>query len=168
MFKEYSNVCFSRVNLSLSVALKVELNLAFRVLSKRGFSKRFSMSLKRESVSSPVEDIPGFLLMCASFKFVNENGVPYRIGSCVLVSLDSQGNPVFGVVKSIFVNSQKKVCFSLELLFWDVYDPHRHAYLVSMSSEYLNVPFEKLPLRMLVLLHTLPCKSLAVSLPHAL
>jgi len=115
--KRYSNVCFSRVNLSLSVALKVELNFAFRVLSKKGFSKRFSMSSKCESVCSPVRDISGFLNKCASVRFINVNGVSYRIGSCLLVSLDSQGNPVFGVVESFLLLVNRKCVFLLQYYF---------------------------------------------------
>ncbi|KAE8741237.1 hypothetical protein FOCC_FOCC013223 [Frankliniella occidentalis] len=165
--KRYSNVCFSRVNLTLSIALKVELNFAFRVLCQRGFSQRFSMSSKYEVVCGALSDIDGFL-KCARVKFVNVNGVCYRIGTCVLLSLDSQGNPVFGIIEAIFVNSKNKVCLGLNKLVWDVYDTHRHAYIVYKSYEIVNVLLENLPRHLPVLLHTLACQTLAVSLRHAL
>lgn len=173
ILKRYANVCFSRVNICMSIALKVELIVAFRILTKRGFSARFSMSASFEKNSASLESLykivfpDTFKSKCVLPKFVDIDGIHYTCDTPMCFALDEMGLPVFGKIVRIIVNRQRDVCFVFSVFKTILLDPDLHNYEVDKTDLYTCVPFNVLPWRLPVFFHDKP-EGYSVSLYHAL
>ncbi|KAK3931214.1 ATP synthase subunit delta [Frankliniella fusca] len=173
ILKRYANVCFSRVNICMSIALKVELIVAFRILTKRGFSARFSMSASFEKSFASLESLykivcPGtFKSKCVLPKFVDIDGIHYTCDTTMCLAVDEIGLPVFGKIVRIIVNRQRDVCLVFSVFKTILLDPHLHIYKVEKTDLYTCVTFNVMPWRLPVFLHDKP-EGYSVSLYHAL
>lgn len=147
------------------MAVKEQLSLCHRLMSKRGLEEYFSIG--PSSVISDITTIDKYNLFSTSlpeeFRFrsvevswVENMGIRYSNNSCVILSIDSECLPIFGTVNTIICNEIGHVCFICEVWTNVGYAEKLHAYEVSKSGSYIFCLLHSLHSPFPAVFHTMP------------
>lgn len=155
----------SRKNILYSMAVKEQLNLYYRLISKRGleeyvlmgsaspisniacldFYQLFSMSLPTEFRYNIVE-----------VSWIEKTGIRYSTNSCVILSIDSEFLPLFGTITNIICNEIGDICLICEMWNTVGYDEKLHAYEVLKIGSYICCLLSNLYNPFPVVFHQMP------------
>ena len=135
----------SRKNITFTVALKEQLQLAYRSVSKRGFSPRLEfgpgsiiedMSEVRDSCELVKVVFPSdFVSSCLKVPWVDFKGTRYQVRMAVTISYDeSCGLPFFGEIDKIFCNESGNVCLLYNEYYTLGFEENFHAYQVILTG----------------------------------
>lgn len=129
-FKKYSSIVASRVNITFTLAMKNQLRLCQRFISKKGTA--------RDLPFSP-EQIDG------SYSYVICNGIKYEPNTVLLTSVDSV-LPEFSIIRRIS-RKQEDILFTVQHLDNLGYHQHINAYCVeeNFHSQMIEIHFTELP-----------------------
>lgn len=122
-FKKNANVVNSRVNITLTLAKKNQLQLCERFLSKRGVSDRITFGPHLNETADPIH-----------YLWIEINGIKYLINRTVLLISVDKPLPEFGLISSILSYGDKRIIFTLRKLFTIGYYSHIDAYQIITHS----------------------------------
>lgn len=96
--KAYAKVVHCRINLLYSLSTKLQLNLAYKFYSGRGFVTLVEVIPHSDNKNKNV------------YKSITISKTPYKINDIIHLPNNTSGDPVFGVICSI-IGLGKKNCF---------------------------------------------------------
>ncbi|KAE8739105.1 hypothetical protein FOCC_FOCC015397 [Frankliniella occidentalis] len=138
--KLYANASCNRINLPKSIAIKHQLKVCFRFMSRVWLCKKFdypALDLCLESSDNFHEFSSVKLDFLKSWKRVQRlttNTVRYSVGMVLVIAL-GEYFPVFASIHSIIVNDQSEdVCFLVIEMTALNFDEHVHAYQVKVDN----------------------------------
>lgn len=123
----------SRRFIAYTVAKKEQLRVANRLLKCKGLSHVLEVGPEERLSNLPFDVVPFCFIDNYQVKYINFKGTSYYKNSCVVVDSDSDGGPLFGLIKYILVNSSNNVCLVCELLHTVAFSDHFHAFNVKCS-----------------------------------
>lgn len=140
-FKKAASSIYSRVNICHSLAVRSQLKFAERLISQKGVTKEIEIGTGCIVNVSDMEHFelfsnslpPGFRGSVFSANWVIKR-IHLKIGCVVIISLDDECAPLFGVIRHIFVDSLRNVLIVLSHLITVGFDEHYHAFEVLISE----------------------------------
>lgn len=142
-FKANANAISSRKNILYSLATKNQLNMFYRLLSKKGFENNFQFGPEDTDFSIGSDEYNTFKAFINLDVFdnylpvmwVKVGGIKY-IFSLVLLTDFENILPVFGAIRSIIINeSDKLIYFVLNKMRTLKLNEHYHAYEVEIQND---------------------------------
>lgn len=148
LFSLRANATTSRTNIVYTTAFKEQLQVSFRLASKRGLvcnietgPATYSKEANEECLSligHGATDVSSAILdTCVEVPWVDVKGTCYKIGMCVALSHDEFDYPIFGDVLRIFCSERNEVYLFCNILYTSSFDEHFHAYEVHDSNKYI-------------------------------
>lgn len=121
--KIYAHLVTSRINILITIAIKIQLQFSFRIISNDGLQNavEFSKAIGRVNTSS-VPQLKNHKLY--KVVFVKVNGTTYRENNAILLSTNHSLNiPEFGIIQSILTD-YVQIFFVMKKCTTNGYDDH--------------------------------------------
>lgn len=131
--KKYAQLVTSRVNFLFTIAIKIQLQMCFRILSHKGFSDELDFgkvisTVKYLPVPAPSKSIFYEVL------YAKVNGTVYRKDNAIYIGTDSQDDPIIGIIQSV-VKNDSKTYFMIKLCECITFDYHTRSYQLQLPSK---------------------------------
>lgn len=162
----------SRKNILYTMAVKEQLSLSYRLMSKRGLEEHVSIG---PASLNDVSHLNNYHLFSSSlpteFKWrsvevpwIEKMGIRYSTNSCVVLSVNSEFVPIFGIIYNILCNITGHVCFVCKIWTNVGYDDKFCAFEVSQSEFYTCCLLDNLHSPFPAIFHKMPNGDYYVSL----
>lgn len=144
--KTIADATDSRQNITLTIAIKNQLNLLLRVVSGDGFSDRIEKGKAKELSKTTVEVLLSDFLRSggnlqyedglSALSWVKLSGIKYSVGTTVVLDFDDEMSVfVFGRILNIFSDKSDQFSFYCQVLQVRKFEEKLHAYEVEISME---------------------------------
>lgn len=156
--KSNANVVSSRTNICKTLAIKSQLKACELYISNKGLKYTMltgkSENFPNVSNTTSIDEKVKILLMEKNFlnnifrlSSVTYCGVKYQTGNVILVSVEDNYSPEFGIIKEIFLNDTQDIAFIFEKMQTIKFDKHLMSYKISTSSNIDLITSNCLPYR---------------------
>ncbi|CAG9773530.1 unnamed protein product [Ceutorhynchus assimilis] len=138
--KTNAHVVFNRRNIIYTLAIRHQLKLSYRLLSKKGFDDELTIGAM-ESHISEIEDFDISLIennvTHESFliSWFKRNGIKFSKNMCIQINRDEFGDPVFGLIRFIIFTPPRGIIFIYNLLMTNTFNTDIYGYIVDETFE---------------------------------
>lgn len=155
--KSNAYVVSSRTNICKTLAIKCQLKACELYISNKGFETQISKGKSEifpEVTASNIEEKTKILLIENNFlnnifrvSSVTHYGVKYQKGNIILVTVEDNYSPVFGIIEEIFLNDAQNIAFIFKKMKTIKFDNHLMSYKVLALSDIDLISSNCLPYR---------------------
>lgn len=129
----------SRKNIAYTLAVKQQLRCAYRFMTRKGLDTALEVGPEEEADYAPSFLPQNFKNNFMQHAFVRFKGTLYKRGMCVVIGVDNDNGPKFGIISSVIVNVDGNVCLVCNVLSSVMYSEHLHAYNVIETSKVVSI-----------------------------
>ena len=116
--KQFSSLVTSRVNIIFTLALKLQLDLCFRILSKKGLQDviEFGCTIQTVKIKNTTIAKLKNCYIC-EVSYIKINGKIYKKNYAIFLGVNENIDPCFGIIQNIFKDDSSNAFFVYKMCY---------------------------------------------------